>query len=129
MFSELAAHPTMKSAFMMRPQRDGDAVIGPFVETTTLEAVVSEMGRLAIQVDEQLNLSFPADWPRRLRAASPSPSSSSAGSQPSTQVLAAQRRRPISPTARDRRARRYDPLDIRAQTRRQEPGSSLGGTG
>lgn len=61
-FSELAGHPTMKSAFMMRPQRDGDAVIGPFMETTTLEAVVSEMGRLAIQVGEQLNLFFPADW-------------------------------------------------------------------
>ncbi|TAL78015.1 MAG: hypothetical protein EPN75_11960 [Beijerinckiaceae bacterium] len=66
MFSELAGHPTMKSAFMMRPQRDGDAVIGPFVETTTLEAVVSEMGRLAIQVGEQLNLFFPADWPQGL---------------------------------------------------------------
>ncbi|PWR19977.1 hypothetical protein [Zavarzinia compransoris] len=66
MFSELAGHPTMKSAFMMRPQRDGDAVIGPFMETTTLEAVVSEMGRLAIQVGEQLNLFFPADWPQGL---------------------------------------------------------------
>ncbi|MGE0009090.1 MAG: hypothetical protein AB7S92_26375 [Parvibaculaceae bacterium] len=66
MFSELAGHPTMKSAFMMRPQRDGDAVIGPFMEATTLEAVVSEMGRLAIQVGEQLNLFFPADWPQGL---------------------------------------------------------------
>jgi hypothetical protein len=66
MFSELAGHPTMKSAFMMRPQRDGDAVIGPFMETTTLEAVVSEMGRLAIQVGEQLNLFLPADWPQGL---------------------------------------------------------------
>ncbi len=66
MFSELAGHPTMKSAFMMRPQRDGDAVIGPFMEATTLEAVVSEMGRLAIQVGEQLNLFLPADWPQGL---------------------------------------------------------------
>lgn len=63
MFSELAGHPTMKSAFMMRPQRDGNAVIGPFMEATTLEAVVSEMGRLAIQVGEQLNRFFPPDWP------------------------------------------------------------------
>lgn len=31
MFSELAGHPTMKSALMMRPQH-GDAVIGPFME-------------------------------------------------------------------------------------------------
>jgi len=66
MFSELAGHPTMKSAFMMRPERDGDAVIGPFLEATTLEAVISEMGRLAIQVGEQLNLFFPADWPQSL---------------------------------------------------------------
>ena len=35
-FSELAAHPTMKSAFMMRPLPDADAVIGPFVEDGTL---------------------------------------------------------------------------------------------
>jgi len=65
-FSELAGHPNMKSAFMMRPQRQGDAVIGPFMEATTLEAVISEMGRLAIQVGEQLNLFFPADWPQSL---------------------------------------------------------------
>jgi hypothetical protein len=52
-FSELAGHPTMKSAFMMRPQPDGDAVICPFVEATTLDAVISEMGRLAIQVGEK----------------------------------------------------------------------------
>jgi hypothetical protein len=32
---------------MMRPQKDGDAVIGPFMEATSLEAVISEMGRLA----------------------------------------------------------------------------------
>ncbi len=66
MFSELAGHPTMKSAFMMRPQRNGDAVIGPFIEATTLQAVISEMSRLAVQVGEQLNLFFPADWPRGL---------------------------------------------------------------
>ncbi|MEP7457595.1 hypothetical protein [Phyllobacterium sp. SB3] len=66
LFSELAGHPTMKSAFMMRPQRDGDAVIGPFMEATALEAVISEMGRLAVQVGEQLNLFFPADWDRAI---------------------------------------------------------------
>jgi hypothetical protein len=60
MFSELAGHPTMQSAFMMRPQRDGNAVVGPFMEATTLEAVISEMGRLAVQAGEQLNLFFPA---------------------------------------------------------------------
>jgi hypothetical protein len=61
-FSELAGHPNMKSVLMMRPQRDGDAVIGPFLEATALEAVISEMGKLAVQVGEQLNLFFPANW-------------------------------------------------------------------
>jgi hypothetical protein len=54
MFSELAGHATMKSALMMRPLPDRDAVIGPFIEATALEAVISEMGRLAIQVGAKL---------------------------------------------------------------------------
>lgn len=62
LFSELAGHPTMKSAWMMRPHKDGDAVIGPFIEKTSLEAVLSEMGRLAIQVGDVLNAFLPADW-------------------------------------------------------------------
>jgi hypothetical protein len=61
LFSELAGHPNMKSSWMMRPQKDGDAVIGPFMEATALGAVISEMGRLATQVGEQLNRYFPAD--------------------------------------------------------------------
>lgn len=64
LFSELAGHPNMKSSWMMRPQKDGDAVIGPFMETTALQAVLSEMGRLAIQVGEKLDPFFPADWER-----------------------------------------------------------------
>ncbi len=62
LFSELAAHPTMKSAWMLRPQKNGDAVIGPFIEKSSLEAVISEMGRLAIQVGELLNDFFPSDF-------------------------------------------------------------------
>lgn len=50
MFCELAAHPTMQSDYMMRPDRDGDAVIGPFMTISVLEAVLSEMGQLAVQV-------------------------------------------------------------------------------
>lgn len=34
--------------------------------STTLEAVVSEMGPLRDPVGEQLNLFFPADWPQGL---------------------------------------------------------------
>lgn len=64
LFSELAGHPNMKSSWMMRPQKDGDAVIGPFMETTALQAVLSEMGRLAIQVGEKLDAFFPPHWER-----------------------------------------------------------------
>lgn len=66
MFSELAGHPTMKSAWMMRPQKDGDAVIGPFIEKTSLEAVLSEMGRLAVQAGQHLAAFFPEDWQKGL---------------------------------------------------------------
>ena len=59
MFSELAAHPTMKSVYMMRPWKEGDAVIGPFIAPDSLQAVVSEMGRLAVQVGEALDHFFP----------------------------------------------------------------------
>lgn len=62
LFSELAGHPTMKSMYMMRPQKDGDAVIGPFIETAALEAVLSEMGRFAVQAGEILNAFFPETW-------------------------------------------------------------------
>jgi hypothetical protein len=61
MFSELAGHPNMKSVYMMRPQKDGDAVIGPFMEFTSLHAVISEMGRLAVQAGEVLDQFFPAE--------------------------------------------------------------------
>lgn len=68
LFSELAGHPTMKSVYMMRPQKDGDAVVGPFIEPTTLEAVLSEMGRLAIQAGEIIDTFFPETWPDGLEA-------------------------------------------------------------
>ena len=61
-FGELAAHPTMQSVFMMRPQKDGDAVIGPFIEASSLEAVVSEIGRLAVQAGVVLDSFFPKTW-------------------------------------------------------------------
>ena len=68
LLSELAGHPTMKSVFMMRPQKDGDAVIGPFIEVSSLEAVLSEMGRLAVQAGEVLNGFFPDTWSDALEA-------------------------------------------------------------
>ncbi len=66
LFSELAGHPTMKSVSMMRPQKDGVAVIGPFIEGTSLEAVLSEMGRLAIQAGEHLDAFLPQNWAKSL---------------------------------------------------------------
>lgn len=62
LFSELAAHPTMKSALMMRPGIGGDAVIGPFVDKGALEAQLSEMGRLAVQAGETLISFIPSWW-------------------------------------------------------------------
>jgi hypothetical protein len=59
MFSELAGHPTMQSVAMLRP-RGMDAQIGPFFDVTALEALISEMGRLAVQVGEQLDAFLPA---------------------------------------------------------------------
>jgi len=60
--SELAGHPTMKSVLMLRPQQDGDAVIGPFIAEDPFKAVLSEMGRLAIQTGEVLDYFFPEMW-------------------------------------------------------------------
>lgn len=62
LFSELAAHPTMQSVEMMRPTRGGDAVIGPFLEKTSLDAVLSELGRLSVQVGEVLGAFAPRDF-------------------------------------------------------------------
>ena len=62
LFSELAGHPNMKSVFMMRPRKDGNAVIGPFIEATSLEAVLSEMGRLAVRAGEVIDAFFPEGW-------------------------------------------------------------------
>ncbi|WP_354125643.1 hypothetical protein [Bradyrhizobium sp. LB8.2] len=62
LFSELAAHPTMKSDVMLRPEIGGDAVIGPFVEKEPLAVQLSEIGRLAIQVGEVLGPFIPSWW-------------------------------------------------------------------
>lgn len=59
LFSELAAHPTMKSAWMLRPQNGGDAHMGPFMEENALLAVISEMGKLALQFGDLVDRHFP----------------------------------------------------------------------
>ena len=64
LFSELASHPPMKSQYMLRPDRDGDSVVGPFISKSSLEAVISEMGRLAMEACECLVVFFPEPWLR-----------------------------------------------------------------
>jgi hypothetical protein len=64
MFCKLAAHPNMHSQHMLRPIKGGDILMGPFVETTTLEAGLYELGKLAIQVGEIINFFFPSEWDR-----------------------------------------------------------------
>jgi len=62
MLSELAAHPNMHSQHMLRPEKGGDIVTGPFMEESTLEAGVSELGRIAIQAGEIMNALLPEGW-------------------------------------------------------------------
>lgn len=63
-FSELAAHPNMHSQHMLRPEKDGDIVTGPFMEETTLDAGISELGRIAVQAGEVMNAFLPDGWDR-----------------------------------------------------------------
>lgn len=62
MFCELAAHPNMHSQHMLRPKKGGDIATGPFMEETTLEAGISELGRIAIQAGEIMNAFLPEGW-------------------------------------------------------------------
>jgi hypothetical protein len=64
MFCKLATHPNMHSQHMLRPITGGDIVMGPFMEITTLEAGLYELGKLAIQVGEIINCFFPSEWDR-----------------------------------------------------------------
>lgn len=62
MLSELAAHPNMHSQHMLKPEKGGDIVIGPFMEITSLEAGISELGRLGIQAGEAIDAFLPKEW-------------------------------------------------------------------
>lgn len=63
LFSELAGHPSMQSVAMLRPQ-GMDARNGPFLDPTALRAVLSEMGKLAVQVGETVGAFFPTGCDR-----------------------------------------------------------------
>ena len=61
-FSILAAHPTMSSVDMMRPQSEDNAVSGPFFSPRFLDAVLTELACLAVEVGEVLDRFFPETW-------------------------------------------------------------------
>lgn len=63
MFSELAGHASMASVNMLRPT-GMDARNGPFLDPTALDAVLSEAGRLAVQVGETIGSFLPTEWDR-----------------------------------------------------------------
>jgi hypothetical protein len=62
MFSELAAHPNMKSAIMLKPKGMDYAYVGPFFDSSSLDASLAEMARLAFEVGEILDSFFPVGW-------------------------------------------------------------------
>lgn len=62
MFSKLAAHPNMHSQHMLKPKKGGDIAIGPFMEATTLDADLSELGKLGVQAGGILNAFLPSDY-------------------------------------------------------------------
>lgn len=63
MFSTYAAHVSLQSDAMMRPRPEMDAVIGPFIERTTLTAVIEEMGLCASHAGHSLAHFIPTNWP------------------------------------------------------------------
>ena len=62
MFSELAVHPNIHSQHMLKLAEDGNMALGPFMEKTSLQAGIGEMGRLAVLVGEVLDASLPDSW-------------------------------------------------------------------
>ncbi len=62
MFSELASHVNMNATLMLKPKGRDIIQIGPFLDPSSLEATLGEMGRLAAQVGGVLDLFLPDDW-------------------------------------------------------------------
>jgi hypothetical protein len=62
MFSKLAAHPNMHSQHMLLPEKGGDITMGPFMEVTTLQAGLGELGKLAVQTGEIMDVLLHKEW-------------------------------------------------------------------
>ena len=61
MLSELAAHPTMGTQYMLKPELDGDMLTGPFMGATILRQGLEEFGKLAVQAGEVMNAFLPEE--------------------------------------------------------------------
>ena len=62
LFSELAAHPTLKSMDLMRPGSKGDVQAMPFMELDFLRNILFEMARLALMFGDVLDCFFFDTW-------------------------------------------------------------------
>lgn len=63
LLSQLAGHPTALSFAMLRP-KGMDIRNGPFLDITALEAVASEMGKLAVQIGGAYGQLLPSSYDR-----------------------------------------------------------------
>lgn len=61
LLSELAGHASMTSLAMLRPQ-GMDIQIGPFIDPTVLEAVLSEMGKIVVHLGDIATRIVPKHW-------------------------------------------------------------------
>ena len=61
MLSGLAGHPNTGSQILLKPNKDGDIFIGPFIEGL-LQPTLDEMSHLAIMVGESLDAFIPAGF-------------------------------------------------------------------
>jgi hypothetical protein len=60
--SELAAHPTMGTQYMLKPDLDADILTGPFMGDKILQQGLEELGRLAAQAGGILHCFLPPEY-------------------------------------------------------------------
>ena len=62
MLSELAAHPTMGTQYMLKSELGGDILTGPFMGDTILRQGLEKLGSLAAQVGDILHCFLPREY-------------------------------------------------------------------
>lgn len=62
MLSELAAHPTMGTQYMLRPEKDADILMGPFMGATILREGLDELGNIAQRAGGIMNGFLPREY-------------------------------------------------------------------